>query len=48
MPRYDGTGPQGEGPGTGRGQGYCTGDQTHGSNLPLGGYGSRGFRRGGF
>ena len=25
MPRYDGTGPQGMGPMTGRGMGYCTG-----------------------
>ena len=23
MPRFDGTGPQGEGPMTGRGEGYC-------------------------
>jgi hypothetical protein len=23
MPRYDGTGPQGQGPMTGRGEGYC-------------------------
>ncbi|MBE9508330.1 MAG: DUF5320 domain-containing protein [Chloroflexi bacterium] len=24
MPRFDGTGPQGQGPMTGRGEGYCT------------------------
>jgi hypothetical protein len=24
MPRFDGTGPQGQGPLTGRGEGYCT------------------------
>ena len=36
MPRYDGTGPQGQGPLTGRGEGYCavripeTGDDAYG------------------
>lgn len=38
MPGYDGTGPNGQGPMTGRGMGYCTG-------APGAGYG-RGFGRG--
>lgn len=42
MPRFDGTGPMGMGPLTGRGMGYCTG-----TRRPIGGfYGRR--RSGGF
>ena len=30
MPGFDGTGPIGQGPGSGRGMGYCYGDQPRG------------------
>ena len=50
MPRGDGTGPEGRGPRTGRGLGYCTGYDSPGftRGTPLGrGYGyGRGFGRG--
>lgn len=39
MPRGDGTGPRGEGPGTGRGQGPCGGGQGPRSPQPGGGQG---------
>jgi hypothetical protein len=47
MPRGDGTGPEGKGPKTGRGFGYCTGNEEPGyeSNLPVMGMG-RGPRNG--
>jgi hypothetical protein len=52
MPRYDGTGPQGQGPLTGRGQGQCTSTPA-GSTRPVGffqrlglGLGRRGGRGG--
>ena len=35
MPRGDGTGPNGDGPMTGRGAGYCTGSNVPGSLNPL-------------
>lgn len=44
MPRGDGTGPEGMGPMTGRGAGYCTGTDTPGFGAP--GFG-RGFGLGG-
>ena len=52
MPRFDGTGPMGNGPGTGRGLGYC--NPNHMMNGPQGpqtgqfpGYGrGMGLRRG--
>lgn len=34
MPRGDKTGPRGQGPKTGRGLGYCTGNKTAGSANP--------------
>ena len=59
MPRYDGTGPQGGGPMTGRGEGYCAVPQsrtgrTSGyaglSGRPIGGFFNRfaGWGTGGF
>jgi hypothetical protein len=44
MPRFDGTGPYGAGPGTGWGMGPCGAGMRRGS----GGYGGRGFGRGGW
>ncbi len=47
MPRGDGTGPNGMGPRTGRGLGYCNGYDNPGFNkgMPRGGAGfGRGFR----
>jgi hypothetical protein len=41
MPRFDGTGPRGMGPLTGRAMGYCTG-----ARRPVGGYYGRGGGRG--
>ncbi len=59
MPRGDRTGPNGAGPMTGRGAGYCAGYSVPGYVNPVGGYGrgwgrgrgrggGRGFGRGGF
>ena len=45
MPRLDGTGPQGMGPMTGRGMGYCTGDVTDPTYF-VRGRGGIGFGRG--
>lgn len=36
MPGGDGTGPQGRGPKTGRGLGFCTGNKSAGYNNPQG------------
>ena len=47
MPRYDGTGPQGGGPMTGRGEGYCAVSQPR-SGRPYGYAGLRGRPIGGF
>ena len=48
MPRFDGTGPQGEGPLTGRGEGYCAVAQPQ-SGQPYGVAGLQGQPvRGGF
>jgi len=53
MPRGDGTGPAGQGPRTGRGAGYCTGNRSPGFRNPglnrgRGGRGAGvGFARGG-
>lgn len=44
MPRGDGTGPNGQGPQTGRAAGYCSGNDRPG--FATGGFG-RGMRRGG-
>jgi hypothetical protein len=44
MPRGDGTGPEGMGPMTGRGAGYCAGYDVPGYDNPMPG---RGFGRGG-
>lgn len=56
MPRGDRTGPAGEGPMTGRGQGYCSGSDAPGYDAPgpglgrgvgwgaRGGWGGRGYR----
>jgi hypothetical protein len=44
MPRGDGTGPEGMGPMTGRGAGYCAGYDAPGYGNPIPG---RGFGRGG-
>lgn len=46
MPRFDGTGPRGDGPKTGRGLGNCDGPVKGGSNRPRGGRGPRGNRPG--
>jgi len=52
MPRFDGTGPMGNGPGTGRGLGYCNPNRMlNGPEAPqtgqLSGYGrGMGLRRG--
>lgn len=47
MPRGDRTGPQGEGPRTGRQMGYCTGQDFPGSATPAPGFGyGRGAGRG--
>ena len=47
MPRGDGTGPQGMGPMTGRGAGYCAGYGVPGYMNSIGGGGlGRGFGRG--
>ena len=43
MPGGDKTGPQGEGPQTGRQAGYCSGNEQPGYGRP--GYGRRNFRR---
>ena len=51
MPLGDGTGPNGEGPRTGRGLGFCSGYNSPGytKGIPMGGRGfGRGFGRGGF
>ena len=45
MPRGDRTGPEGAGPMTGRGAGYCAGYSVPGYANPVGGYG-RGWGRG--
>ena len=45
MPRGDETGPNGAGPMTGRGAGYCVGYSVPGYTNPVGGYG-RGWGRG--
>ncbi len=50
MPRFDGSGPQGRGPLTGRGAGYCRGSRFSGRGFGSGfgrGFG-RGFRNFGF
>jgi len=44
MPRGDRTGPSGEGPTTGRGMGYCTGNDRPGFDDPRSNWG-RGFGR---
>jgi len=48
MPNFDKTGPMGEGPNTGRGQGDCNDNQPNSNvNSPRRGFGfGRGFRRG--
>lgn len=48
MPRGDGTGPAGMGPGTGRAAGYCAGYPVPGfaNPVPGGGFFGRGFGRG--
>jgi hypothetical protein len=38
MPRFDGTGPQGQGPLTGRGEGYCAVRLPDGPGQPAQGY----------
>jgi len=48
MPRGNGTGPMGAGPGTGRGIGYCGGYNRSGFTIPAPGFGSGfSFGRGG-
>ena len=47
MPRGNGTGPEGFGPTTGRGAGFCAGNSRPGFMTP-GGRGGMGFARGGF
>ena len=42
MPFGDGTGPAGQGPGTGRGAGFCSGFAVPGSSNRGGGFGGRG------
>jgi len=44
MPRGDGTGPEGMGPMTGRGAGYCADDSAQGYTNPLSGTGSMAAR----
>jgi hypothetical protein len=39
MPRYDGTGPEGQGPMTGRGRGYCASYDAPGYANPMPGWG---------
>ncbi len=46
MPRGDGTGPNGQGPRTGKGMGYCNGYSRAGFQSDLGERGGMGFRRG--
>ncbi|MDZ7838038.1 MAG: DUF5320 domain-containing protein [Actinomycetota bacterium] len=48
MPRGDGTGPAGTGPMTGRGAGYCAGNNAAGFMNPSGGRGYAGRPMGGF
>ena len=36
MPRFDGTGPQGQGPMTGRGEGYCAVKSPQSGQMPYG------------
>jgi len=36
MPRFDGTGPQGQGPMTGRGEGYCAVEVPESGEVPVG------------
>jgi len=45
MPGFDGTGPEGRGPITGRGMGYCALPEDEYERIPRRGYG-RGFGRG--
>lgn len=45
MPQGNGTGPVGAGPMTGRGAGYCAGNNAPGWKIPGGGRMLRGFRR---
>lgn len=48
MPKGNGTGPAGTGPMSGRGAGYCAGNNAPGWQAPGGGAGKqRGFRRSG-
>jgi len=47
MPNGNGTGPAGTGPMTGRGAGYCAGNNAPGWQTPGGGGMQRGFRRSG-
>ena len=42
MPRFDGTGPQGQGPMTGRGEGYCAAKIPGSGQAPQGYAGSQG------
>ena len=44
MPGGDGTGPYGQGPKTGRGFGFCSGNDTAGYNVPSAGSGRRAGR----
>lgn len=46
MPRFDGTGPQGEGPFTGRGEGYCADQEPGLGRSPEGYAGSQGWPMG--
>jgi len=46
MPRFDGTGPQGKGPKTGRGMGNCNGDKPKSDDFGRGRGLGRGFGRG--
>jgi hypothetical protein len=46
MPRFDGTGPQGKGPKTGRGMGDCNGDKPKSTDFGRGRGLGRGFGQG--
>lgn len=46
MPRFDGTGPMGQGTMTGRGLGTCKGDSKSATELNLGCRNGRGFKNG--
>jgi hypothetical protein len=45
MPRFDGTGPEGKGPNTGRGMGPCNQNKNKAAGRPMAGR-RRGFGRG--